>query len=149
MDPPGLGACDGPSFSWCGLGCCLVEDDESEVAQGGEVVGCVPGVGLVVVFLHAHVLLPVESVFDLPVVANGLSRLRWCQLACGGVGDGIGAFVGDEPGAMVHALALDVEELADARESCCGWIFGVDGEGGEGTPVGATMGMADAGVVGT
>lgn len=83
-------------------------------------------VGSVVVFLHAHVFLAMEDIFDVPMVANGLSRQRRWHALPGSVGDGVDGFVGGMPGAMIDALAFDAEDLLDVGEGCAGRIVGID-----------------------
>ena len=76
------------------------------------------GTGSVVVFAHAHILLPVKSILHLPVVANGLSRPSRWQLRPLGIGDGIGYFVVGLTRAMMKAGSFNLEDLSRVRKRC-------------------------------
>jgi len=74
------------------------------------------GVGLVVVFAHAHIFLSVKIVLHLPVVSNGLSSPSRWQLRPLGIGDGIGYFVVGLTRAMMKAGSFYFQDLPNVRK---------------------------------
>lgn len=75
------------------------------------------GVGAVVVFLHANVLLAMEYILDAPVIADRLSRrCRW-QTLCRCCGEGVDGFRRQDFLSLgADAGAFDLVDLADVWE---------------------------------
>lgn len=75
------------------------------------------GVGAVVVFLHANVLLAMEYILDAPVIADRLSRRSRWQTFCRCCGEGVDGFRRQGfMGLGADAGAFDLVDLPDVRE---------------------------------
>lgn len=91
-----------------------------------------PGMGAIVIFLHANIFLAMEVVLDAPVVADRLSRRSRWEALCRCCGEGVDGFGGQGfVGCGADSGALDLVDLADVREDVV-QIIGMDFEGGKG-----------------